>query len=704
MDCCIILQKNIQYLKGIGPKKAAVLKNEAGIETIEDLLHYKPRRYIDRSLFLPIRDCFVNEIVTVSGTITAIKVHGRNRRHLEVVIDDGTDTLSGIFWGGISYFTRTFKRGDSILFSGKVEFFRKKQIVHPDFDFLDESKQISSINTARIVPLYPSTEKMKKAGMDSRGFRRIIRTALESHLGDVEENLAPDMLKRLNLMPMKDAIQSIHFPDSFEHAEEARKRLSFNELFFLQFYLQLSREVAHKEHGSACRIVKTVLYDEFVEHLPFSLTSDQESVISEIKTDMENPHPMNRLLQGDVGSGKTVVAIAAALFAANREEQTALMAPTEVLANQHNNTFLNFLSTSNLKVALLTGSTIKSEKNIIYDQISNGSIDIIIGTHALIQDEVSFKNLGLIIIDEQHRFGVNQRACLRTKGESPDLLIMTATPIPRSLTLTLYGDLDTSYIREKPQNRLPIETHIFSESRLPGVYNSMEKYISQSRQIYYVLPIIEESEKMDLKSATETYQHLKSEIFPHRRIELLHGRIHRDEKDDIMLRFKKGEVDILVTTTVIEVGIDVANATVMIIEHAERFGLSQLHQLRGRIGRGEHQSYCILIHPDKVSRESKERIKIIEQINDGFKISEEDLRFRGAGEILGMKQHGHFSGFEFVDLKQDIDIIISARAEAGVVISKMKETDEQLSVIKHDIAFAPLFRGMRTRRILAILS
>lgn len=436
--------------------------------------------------------------------------------------------------------------------------------------------------------------------------------------------------------------------------------------------------------------------------LPFQLTDDQQKAISEILNDMRSPYPLNRLLQGDVGSGKTIVAIAASIFSTGRGEQVAVMAPTEVLANQHHSTFSRLLPPG-INLSLLTGSMSKKEKAAIYGRISSGEIDIIIGTHALIQEDVNFKNLGLIIIDEQHRFGVNQRARLRAKGASPDLLVMTATPIPRSLSLTLYGDLDTSYIRQKPLDRQPIITLSFPESRLKGVYNSIEKYMEQGRQVYYVLPLIEESENLDLKSAIETHDFLKKNIFPQRRVELLHGRMPKDDKERIMRDFTTGQIHLLVTTTVVEVGIDVANASIMVIEHAERFGLSQLHQLRGRVGRGRHQSFCILVYPENISYDSKRRIETITNTDDGFKIAEEDLRFRGAGEIIGLRQHGHSSGFEFAELENDIELILTARKEAEATIS-IDNIDQIMLRLKQGNDGSSLLKGIRTRRILALLS
>jgi len=696
-----MLTGDVQYIKGIGPKKAEVLKKEAGIETIEDLLYYMPRRYLDRSDFRAIQDCTVQEIVTVAGTIRRSSIAGARRRFLEVVIDDGTGSLHGVFFGGINYLQKILQPGETVLFSGKVDYYRHLQMVHPDFDFLDEHSKVQSINTGRIVPLYRSSEKLRGSGFDSRGFRRAIRQIIDEHLHEVKDPLEPALLSKYSLQPLREALFALHFPETAAAAETARRRLAFNELFFLQYYLALSRKHIEEESRPRGGVTDAAAVSEFIASLPFSLTHDQLHVIDEISEDLRRPHPMNRLLQGDVGSGKTVVAMVSSLLAAGRGRQTALMAPTEVLSEQH---YLNFsaMLPDTVTVTLLTGSMSKKEKTGIYRDIKDGSTDIVIGTHALIQGEVEFRDLGLIIIDEQHRFGVEQRAALRSKGENPDLLVMTATPIPRSLSLTLYGDMDSSYIREKPALRVPVNTIALPESRLSGVYKSLRKYVSLGQQAYVVLPLIEESEKIDLKSAVNTFDELRRE-FPEFRIDILHGRMPSAEKEAIMHRFKNHESDILVSTTVIEVGVDVPNATVMVIMHAERFGLSQLHQLRGRVGRGTLQSHCALVHPDDIGNDSKRRINTIVSTNDGFEIAEEDLRLRGAGEIIGTRQHG-YSELEFADLARDIDLIIGAREEAKKAAGSLADAGEALQKIRHGAVHNSILEGIRHRRILSILS
>ncbi|OHD63206.1 MAG: ATP-dependent DNA helicase RecG [Spirochaetes bacterium RBG_13_51_14] len=698
-----MLNDPITTLKGIGPKKAEQIRRDAGIETVEDLLYYIPRRYVDRSYFKLIKDCFVNETVTVSGTIRNVALAGRRRKFLEVEIDDSTDSLTGVFFGGIRYFMKIFSVGDYVIFSGKMNFYLKKQIVHPDFDFIDDtSGSIHAINTGRIIPLYRSTENLKSLGFDSRGFRRIIKSALDACLTQVEDTIDWDILNRHALIGIREALYAIHFPDTFEQAEEARKRLAFNELFFHQYYLSLSRRYLRETKVKKQIDIDDSRYRSFLSSLLFQLTADQKTAIDEIRRDIESPYPMNRLLQGDVGSGKTVVAMAAVLLACGQGRQAALMAPTEILAQQH---FINFQSSicRAIRTVLLTGGMPRAEKQNSYEMITSGGADLVIGTHALIQEDVVFRDLGLVIIDEQHRFGVEQRSALRLKGDVTDLLVMTATPIPRSLSLTIYGDLHVTSIRTMPASRLPVKTMAFGEARLDGVYRSIEKYISQGRQSYYVLPLIEESDKIDLKSAIQVYDFLKKSVFPARRVELLHGRMNQEERDSVMYRFKNGDIDILVCTTVIEVGIDVPNVTVIVIEHAERFGLAQLHQLRGRVGRGREQSFCILISPDDISDESRKRIETIVSTNDGFIIAEEDLRQRGAGELIGVLQHGHGKSFEFADLSLDIDLILYARDVAEKHVSEIIDVASLWEQFMHK-KYSPLLNGIRNKKILSILS
>lgn len=691
----------VTALKGIGSVKAGILKSEAGIETIEDLLYYTPRRYLDRSNVKRIVDVFHEEEVTVSGTVISSKTVRAGKTFLQVDISDGTDILSGIFFGGLFFFEKIFLPGENVIFSGKININRRKQIVHPEFDFFDGDSNSMPINTGRIIPLYRSSINLKKNGFDSRGFRRVISHALKIYSSHLTEFLDSSLLQKYSLPDINRAISGIHFPESADHAEQSRKRLAFNEVFSLQYFLLLNKKVIKYRETKKAAKPELNFVINFINTLPFKLTDDQMRAIEEIKSDIISESPMNRLLQGDVGAGKTIVALGTALIHISMNRQVALMAPTEILAKQHYDNAVRFLP-DEIKCALLTGSTAAKDKTKIYNDLSDGSISLVIGTHALLQPSVVFKNLGYIIIDEQHRFGVEQRGVMRTKGVSTDLLIMTATPIPRSLSMTFYGDMDVSYIKHKPSGRLLIKTLAFTEEKLPGVYRSIKNYLEQGRQVYYVLPLIDESDKTDLKSATETFNHLKKEIFPDKKIELIHSKIPEKDKQNIMTRFKDGVVDILVSTTVIEVGIDVPNASIMVIEHAERFGLAQLHQLRGRVGRGSHQSFCILIHKPDLSDDASERIKTMTETDDGFLISEKDLMLRGSGQLVGTRQHGA-NDFEFTDITKDYDIILSARKEAESIIDRIspEKIKTGVEIIESENR---AFAGLRTKRILQILS
>jgi len=691
-----MLLQDIKALKGVGPKRSEILLQEAGISTIEDLLYYSPRRYIDRSTFKNIKDCLVNDEVTIRGTVESVEIHQRKKKFLEVIISDESDHLSGIFFGGAQYLEKKFNIGDEVLFSGKITFFRNKQMTHPAIDFLN-SKDV--INTGRIIPLYPSTEKLKEHYFDSRGFRTIINDALKLSENHIEDPIPQNILNTYNLMPLADAISNLHFPSSFKDAENARLRLAFNELFFLQFYLSLSKKSTHilskkKNHDTLYR-------NAFIETLPFQLTADQSKVLSEIEEDLISTFPMTRLLQGDVGSGKTVVAAGAAYCAVKNSRQVAVMAPTEILAQQLYKSLQNFLDDA-IKIDILTGKITKKKREVLLENINNNTTNIIIGTHALIQDDVVFNNLGLVIIDEQHRFGTEQRSILRLKGDDTDLLVMTATPIPRSLSMTVFGDLDLSIIKEKPANRGSITTLAFPQSRITGVYNSMKKYIDQGRQIYFVLPLIEESSALDLKSAQKAFEEI-SLFFKDSKVSLLHGRMKNEEKTDVMNNFHQNNIDILVTTTVIEVGIDEANATVIVIEDAWRFGLSQLHQLRGRVGRSSLDSFCIMMYPDDLEEDSLKRINIMNSTDDGFLIAEEDLKLRGAGQLIGTKQHGFNGDFEFVDLVNDVELIINAKKEAQKAADEIKDINFYIND-PQSLERIPVLRGLRSKRILSILS
>lgn len=672
-----MLTADISILQGVGEKKASVLRTEAAISTVEDLLYYSPRRYVDRSSFKKIKDCFVNDEVTISGLVVSAQIIGGHKKRLEVIIDDGSDNLTAVFFAGIQYFSKIFIPDEEVIFFGKINFFRTKQIVHPDFDFIDNDSSIKTINTGRIIPLYKSSEKLRSAGFDSRGFRRAVRSALEKFSSSIREPLPDEMLLRNNLIGLRESIENLHFPDTLTAAEAARKRLSFNEVFYLRLRIYASKKLLQLKSVKPVINISPDLLRSIISGLPFALTADQAFSLELILREIQSPLPMNRLLQGDVGSGKTAVALSAAAAVCSAGAQTAFMAPTEILARQHFLTAQKFFG-DKFKIEIVAGGMSKKDKENACNRILSGESHLIIGTHALIQDSVKFNNLRFVIIDEQHKFGVMQRTALKSSGNNPDMLVMTATPIPRSLCLTIYGDLDVSYIRTMPDGRQPVKTMIFPETAIKSVYNSLSKYMSEGRQIYYVLPLVAESEKVDLKSAIETYEKLKL-FFQQFRLDLLHGKMPAAEKEAAMQRFRNGGTDLLVTTTVIEVGMDVPNANVIVIEHAERFGIAQLHQLRGRVGRGIHKSFCALIHSQSVSEESVRRIQAVADSHDGFSLAETDLSIRGAGDLSGTRQHGRSSGFEFTDLLDDMELIQAAGKEAELFLdsfgSNLLESD-----------------------------
>ncbi|CUS81771.1 ATP-dependent DNA helicase RecG [Candidatus Kryptonium thompsonii] len=699
----ITLESDIRYLKGIGGKRSAALR-DVGVEKLIDLLYYAPAKYIDRSMVVSVAKLRKNwwefqriNAVTFIGRVVdkKILVSSGGRQILEIVIDDGTGRLSCTWFNKIEYFKRQFEIGDLVAVFGKPSVFRGRiNIVHPEFDFLTEADSVN-IHTGRIVPVYPLTSKLKSLGLNTLKLRELINFVIDNYIDYVEETLPEKILAKYGLVPLKFAIRSIHFPETHEGLQLALKRLKFEEMFLLQLLLARKHyELKHFEKGISFKKIGELVHG-FSRILPFKLTEAQRRVVREIWNDMKSDKPMNRLLQGDVGSGKTIVALISMLIAVDNGYQAAFMAPTEILAEQHYATFFNFLDSLPVKVRLLIGSLKSKEKKEILSEIENGEAQIIIGTHALIQERVNFKNLGLVVIDEQHRFGVMQRAMLIGKGYNPDVLIMTATPIPRTLALTVYGDLDVSIIDEMPRKR-KVKTEIVPDTERERVYEFLRSKVREGHQAYIVYPLIEESEKLDLESAIENYVRLKNEVFPEFNLGLVHGRMPGTERQEVMLAFKEGKIQILIATTVIEVGIDIPNATIMVIESAERFGLSQLHQLRGRIGRGEKQSYCFLIaksslfrkssddalfeFEDEATEESKamERLKIIASTMDGFKIAEKDLELRGPGEFFGTKQSG-FIKFKFADIAADKEILEIARQEAFELIKQ----DPNLSKPEH---------------------
>ncbi len=656
----------VQFVKGVGERRARLL-SEVGISTVEDLLLHVPRRYLDRSTILPINKLSTGEETTVIGKVVKVEMVKYPRRRLEVTIYDRTGILTAVWFNQVDFFSRLFKKDQEVAFSGKVGFFRGWQMVHPDFDIIDESKE--PLHTGQIIPLYSTNQQLRKIGLASHGFRRIIHNALEKYRDAIAENLSESLLRKYRLLSRAEAFYQIHFPDSMEQVKQAWRRFKYEELFYLELLMAL-RHALYRSPVQGVRMETSgELIRRVLDRLPFQLTNAQRRVLREIYTDLKSGHPMNRLLQGDVGSGKTVVALITALIAAENGYQTAFMAPTEILAEQHYLNIVDLLQGFPIRVALLIGSLSPAEKAAVQEQIRNDEVHLVIGTHALIQEKVEFKKLGLVIIDEQHRFGVLQRGELVNKGWNPHLLVMTATPIPRTLALTLYGDLDVSVIDEMPPGRQPIKTVWRTEKKLPAIYQFIREKVAQGDQAYIIYPLIEESEKIDLKAATESYEHLRKKVFPEFRLALLHGRLSNREKEAVMAQFKSGEIQILVSTTVVEVGVDVPNATILLIEHAERFGLSQLHQLRGRVGRGRKKSYCILVTPEEINEVARKRMELLERTSDGFVIAEEDLKLRGSGEFFGTRQHG-LPDLRFANLVEDQKIIQAARQDAFRLVEK----------------------------------
>ena len=667
----------IQYVKGVGPRLAKLFEKK-GILTVEDALYFLPRCYEDRSHLKKISELKAGRKETSFGEILLSGVafyQNKRKRVFEVVVGDGSGTITlKWFRGNERYLRERFKKGRQLIFSGEVRWFNyQREIHHPDVEIVDGDMEKDYLNFKRIVPIYSETE-----GLYQRTLRRLMKTILDGYADELSSPIPREIVERQDLINFSEAFRRVHFPPEGESIDalnlqrsDGHRRIIFDEFFFLELGMGLKKRGVALETGISFK-TDGVLVQRLLNHLSFKLTRAQEMVLAEIKEDLEKPHPMNRLIQGDVGSGKTVVALLTCLYVVESGYQAAIMAPTEVLAEQH---FLNlhrWLEPLGVKVALLTSSVKGSEKEDLYQRIGNGDVQLVIGTHAVIQEAVEFNRLGLAIIDEQHKFGVVQRGLLKKKGGNPDVLVMTATPIPRTLAMTIYGDLDVSLIDEMPPGRMPVETKVFPEPARAKVYRIVEEEVRKGRQAFIVYPLVEESEKLDLRDATRMADHLQKEVFPDFRIGLLHGRIKSDEKEAIMMEFKEGKIQILVATTVIEVGIDIPNASVMVVEHAERFGLSQLHQLRGRIGRGRYPSKCILLAQYRSSEEAKVRLRAMEKTTDGFKIAEEDLALRGPGEFFGIRQSG-LPDFRVAHIIRDTPILIEARKEAFRVIREDPE-------------------------------
>lgn len=656
------LDTEAQFLKGVGPKLAEFLA-KLGVKTVGDLLYYLPRRYEDRRHTPAIASVRPGQWATVRGRIKSVEARPTSRGLviLKAVISDGTGTMA-LTWFNQPWVKKKLQNyeGEIIAYGMVKETSLFLEINSPEYELLDEDAEA---DFARIVPIYPLSE-----GVQQWVVRRAIESALANYLQFVEEPLFPALLRRYELKPIQWCLQQIHQPESDEARKEARKRLVFEEFFYLQVALATRRAETQMELGIAFSVDRPRLWSEIGGMLPFQLTGAQKRVIEEIWNDMERPTPMNRLVQGDVGSGKTAVAASAMLAAVRDGYQAALMAPTEILAEQHFSNLRRLFEPLGLEVVQLVGKQTAAQKKKAYADTESGKAHIAVGTHALIQEGVKFKHLGLVVIDEQHRFGVLQRAALREKGiGNPDVLVMTATPIPRTLTMTLYGDLDLSVIDELPPGRKAIKTHWRMPAERETVYKGIRTMISEGRQIYFVCPMVSESEKMLAQAAEDLHYRLSSTIFSDCRVGLLHGQMKSAEKDAVMEQFRRHELDILVSTTVIEVGVDVPNASVMVIEDANRFGLSQLHQLRGRVGRGDHQSFCILI-ADAKNEDAGERLRTMVETADGFKIAETDLRLRGPGELAGTRQSGNLD-FKIADLVQDGAMLEVAR-DAALKLTK----------------------------------
>ncbi len=640
-------QSPLTCLPSLGAEKAEVMKDEMGCVTIEDLLYYFPRRYLDRTITEE-ENLSIGEEVTFVVQIKSVYLHhtGRSSRLIAQAQSLQGSKIEMIWFRGAKYLRFSVKKGSLLIVSGKLTFFRGLQMTHPDFEILDSAEDKNLIHTGRIIPLYPSNDLLKKKNIESRTLRRFIKSAI--CMGDSLENMRAEelipleLMNKYKLMNRYDALSTMHFPNSLEELDAARFRLKYEELYFFQllmyhkslYYQKVPRKLKPKAMGTC------VLYKNLLNELPFSLTRSQEQAILYMVNACQKEKANAFLLQGDVGSGKTLVALSIALHYIELGIQIVFIAPTEILAYQHFFTISQFLGMKQShRIELVTGSDKKKERLQKLEYIANGDVGIIIGTHSLLEESVQFKELGLVVIDEQQRFGVKQRELIRSKGKNPDTIAMSATPIPRSLCMTEFADLDLVMLKEKPLGRKDIETIWMSSRRRNGIYNSIRKYVNLGKQAYIVYPLIQESENMDLEAATEAYENLHKVIFSEFSVSLLHGRMKRKEKESVMQKFHQGKVQILVSTSVIEVGVDVPNATIIVIEHAERFGLSQLHQLRGRVGRGQEKSYCILVS-DANGADTKERLQALVDSEDGFYLAEMDLKIRGTGELMGLKQHG----------------------------------------------------------------
>ena len=665
-----ILQQDIQYLPGVGPQRKKMLSEELGISTFGDLLEYYPYKHIDRSRVYSIRELTGDmPFVQVKGRILSFETFKMGARKKRVVahFTDGSGKVMDLTWFNYAdNVVKKYKIGTEYVVFGRPQVFNGRiQVVHPDIDEADKME----FATMNMLPYYHTTEKMKKAGMNSRSIERFIKTLIDTLKAPLSETLPDFITQKLHLMSRDDALRLIHFPQHAKELEQARVRLKFEELFYVQLnILRYASDQRRKYRGYVFSRVGEYFNDFYHQNLPFPLTEAQKRVIREIRKDMGSGRQMNRLLQGDVGSGKTLVALMSMLIALDNGYQACIMAPTEILAEQHLQTIMEFLEGLDIRVALLTGIVKGKRRQEVLDGLLDGTIHILVGTHAVIENTVQFARLGMVVVDEQHRFGVAQRAKLWSKSQNPPhVLVMTATPIPRTLAMTLYGDLDVSVIDELPPGRKPVVTrHVYDRS-MPSLYDSIRKQIQQGRQVYIVFPLIEESEKIDLKNLEDGFDVLK-QVFPEFRLSKVHGKMKPADKETEMMKFVSGETQILVATTVIEVGVNVPNASVMVILDAQRFGLSQLHQLRGRVGRGADQSYCILVTGLKLAEDTRKRIDIMCETNDGFRIAEADLKLRGPGDLEGTQQSGMAFDLKIADIARDGQLVQMARDEAQLII------------------------------------
>ncbi|MBA3664024.1 MAG: ATP-dependent DNA helicase RecG [Bacteroidetes bacterium] len=691
-----MLDTPIEYLKGVGPPRAEVLKKDLGIFTYRDLLTYYPFRYVDRTKFYTIRD-ITEELpfIQLCGYIDRLEITGQKQgKRLVVIFKDKTGTLELVWFKGYNWMADKLKTGVEYVVFGKPTFFKGRvNIAHPEIEpvtetFLAQQSAFQSV--------YNSTEKLKLRGLDSEGIRRLQRAlAQQLQPQHIDENLSVEIINDHQLISRLEAFKQIHFPENAAQLKKAETRLKFEELFYVQLrLLKLNKVRAHTIKGFVFPKVGQAFNDFFTNYLPFELTNAQKRVLKEIRVDMGSGRQMNRLVQGDVGSGKTLVALMSMLLAIDNGFQSCLMAPTEILAQQHFQTFKNLLEPVQIKTELLTGSTSTKERRRIHASLLNGETHILIGTHALIEKIVQFKNIGLVVIDEQHRFGVEQRAKMHDKNTSPPhMLIMTATPIPRTLAMTLYGDLDTSLIDEMPPGRKPIKTLHFMETQRLRVFGFLKEEIALGRQIYIVYPLIKESEKLDYRNLQEGYDNLIHEFPPPQyQVSIVHGQLTNTQKEFEMQRFIKNETQLMVATTVIEVGVNIPNASVMVIESAERFGLSQLHQLRGRVGRGAEQSYCILMTGYKLGADSRLRMETMVRTNDGFEISEVDLKLRGPGDIEGTQQSGVLD-LKLANLALDGHILQLARQSAQTLLDE----DPLLQMDKNSVYVSHLISQQKNR-------